>query len=80
MQMSTNKSSQLPVPPLLGKKDVAKLIGISEATVNRLVCGRQIPFLKLRGGLVRFQLGDILEWLEDQKVEQEERRTKGPAA
>lgn len=67
------KPNPLPIPPRLTKADLAKILGVSVGTVNRMVCRKQIPYIKLNGALVRFDLDDVLSWMEAQKV-------KGPAA
>ena len=44
-------------------KEVAGLLNMSERTIRDWVFRKQIPFLKVKGG-VRFDLAAILEWLE----------------
>lgn len=69
------KTNQLPVTPWLTKGDVARILGVSMGTVNRMVCRKAIPHYKINGALVRFDLGDILAWAQQQRVSaQQERR------
>jgi excisionase family DNA binding protein len=46
-------------------KDVAKYLGVSQATIYRWVTARQIPFIKMRGCL-RFIDFQIDEWMLEQ--------------
>jgi len=54
---------------LLTRKDAARILGVSVHTVDRYVCERLIPHVKLpRGGrqraLVRFRRSDLAKWIE----------------
>jgi excisionase family DNA binding protein len=52
---------------LLKSEQVARLMGISEATVRRWVLLRYIPYRKI-GKAVRFSLPEIQEWLKSRRV------------
>ena len=45
----------------------ANLLGLREAQVAALVRGRQIPFIALPGGDVRFDKADVIAWMERHK-------------
>lgn len=53
---------------LLTIKDVARLLKVSEVTVRRLQQARQIPFLKIGGG-IRFTVSDVEKYLKQARVE-----------
>ena len=55
-------------PNLLTPKDLAELLKISPSSVYRLVDKRAIPFYKI-GGVLRFNLSEILEFVSDCKIE-----------
>ena len=48
--------------PLLDAAGVANYLGTSERHIRRLVSDRRIPHTKV-GGLVRFNLDDVDQWL-----------------
>lgn len=48
--------------PLLTKRDVAELLGISIRTVDKWVSRREIPFVRV-GSLVRFERSAIDSWI-----------------
>ena len=51
---------------LLTKKDLAELLGISVAGVNKMIMQRRVPYTKVtatRGGPVRFDPAAIEAWL-----------------
>jgi len=52
---------------MLSPKQVANLLGVSTATVYRLVQQRLIPFYRIRGSL-RFSSDDIHHYLAQQRV------------
>ncbi len=47
---------------LLTKTDVSKIINVSIKTIDKLVCKKEIPFIKI-GRLVRFDRREIENWL-----------------
>ena len=57
------------VPPdtglLIDLKTTAKLLDVSPRTLHRLVELNAVPKPVKLGGLVRWQLADIIEWLDD---------------
>jgi excisionase family DNA binding protein len=54
--------------PLLTIEDVAELLSVRPGYVRRLVRERRIPYVKV-GKLLRFDPGDLEEWLEAGRVE-----------
>jgi len=57
---------------LLNKKDLAELLGITEAGVNKMIMERRVPYLKptgKKGGPVRFDPDAIEAWLKEQTIE-----------
>jgi len=59
----TDKTGQLPFPQLVDIETIAPLLGVSVRHVRRLVAERRIPYVKW-GHLIRFDLEEVLEWLE----------------
>jgi excisionase family DNA binding protein len=53
---------------LLTIQEVAKLLKVSVSLVRRLQQGRHLPFFKV-GGSVRFEKGDIINYLKKQRVD-----------
>ena len=60
--MTTKISEQYPQPPLLNASETARYLGISKATVYRMVQRGQIPSIHA-GRAVRFCLPDVLNAL-----------------
>ncbi len=56
------------IEKLLTIKDVATLLTVSVTTVRRLQQGRQLPFIKVGGG-IRFAKNDIVEYLKKVRIE-----------
>ncbi|MCU1450863.1 MAG: hypothetical protein JWP02_3033 [Acidimicrobiales bacterium] len=52
-----------PTPALLDLPALAERLGVNHRHIRRLVAERRIPFIK-RGHLLRFDPGDIDDWLE----------------
>lgn len=52
---------------MLNQKEIAKKLGVSEATVSRWVKARLIPYFSLNG-LVRFDERVIDSWVEKRRV------------
>lgn len=52
---------------MLTQKQIAKKLGVSEATVSRWVKARRIPYFSLNG-LVRFDEKVIDSWIEKRRV------------
>jgi excisionase family DNA binding protein len=59
-------SSQFRVPELVDVETVAKLLGVGERYVRRLVAERQIEFIKV-GHYVRFDQNAVRKWVEDRR-------------
>jgi excisionase family DNA binding protein len=55
------------MPFLLDSSEIARLLGIAERHVRRLVLERRIPFAKV-GRFVRFDSRDIERWVQAAKV------------
>ncbi len=54
--------------PLLDIPEVARLLGVGERHVRRLVFERRIPFVKW-GRLVRFNPSDLRDWIASARIE-----------
>jgi excisionase family DNA binding protein len=48
---------------LINVEDVAEILGVSKATVNKMMKERGMPHLKV-GKLVRFDRDDVLLWMK----------------
>jgi excisionase family DNA binding protein len=57
---------QIRVPELVDIETVAKVLGVGERYVRRLVAERQIEFIKV-GHYVRFDLKVVRQWVEDRR-------------
>jgi excisionase family DNA binding protein len=57
---------QLQFPELVDIETVAKLLGVGERSVRRLVAERRIEFAKI-GLYVRFDLEVVRDWVEDRR-------------
>lgn len=53
-------------PELIDISTLAKFLGVGERYVRRMVAERRVPTVKV-GRLVRFDLGDIRRWIEEQR-------------
>jgi excisionase family DNA binding protein len=58
------------IEALLSVKDYAAP-GVSESYVRKLFTRRQLPFIKLSGGVVRVRLVDLQAWLAARTVQRE---------
>jgi excisionase family DNA binding protein len=54
-------------PLLVRKPDAAKLLAMSQSTLEKLTCRRQIPHLKL-GRAVYYDVADLRAWIEAKKI------------
>jgi len=54
--------------PLLTIDQVAKLLNVSRRTVERLVQKREIYFIKLPGGSLRFKPERLKAWIDNKEV------------
>ncbi len=59
----TDKTGQLRFPQLVDIETLSRHLGVGERHIRRLVAERRIPYVKW-GHLVRFDLEEVLEWLE----------------
>jgi excisionase family DNA binding protein len=64
---------QFSVPELVDIETVAKLFGVGERYVRRLIAERQIEFVKV-GHYVRFDLKVVRQWVEDRQRQLRGRR------
>jgi len=53
---------------LLTKEQVAKRLGVTPRTCLRYVAARQLPFVRLPGGGVRFSDADIDQWIMCRRI------------
>jgi excisionase family DNA binding protein len=54
------------IPELMSIDQLAQRLGITVRHVRRLVADKRIPYLKV-GKLVRFDSGEIAQWLNGQR-------------
>jgi excisionase family DNA binding protein len=59
------------IEALLSVKDVMRHLGVSESFVRKLLQRRQLPFVKLSGGVVRVRLVDLQAWLASRTIQRE---------
>jgi excisionase family DNA binding protein len=64
---SSTANTDVGLPFLLDSSEIARLLGITERHVRRLVLERRIPFAKV-GRFIRFDPRDIERWVEECKV------------
>jgi len=64
---SSTANTDVGLPFLLDSSEIARLLGITERHVRRLVLERRIPFAKV-GRFVRFDPRDIERWVQAAKV------------
>ena len=68
---------------LLKKKDVADAFGVTVKAVDKWVCARKIPFIKISGKCVRFRPNAIQGYLDKRTIKPDVRNsltTKGPVS
>ena len=53
---------------LLGIKELAEFLGITEGTLYSWVCQKKIPYVKV-GRLVKFDMHKIEKWVEERSFE-----------
>ena len=63
-----NGNDKFTVNNLLDKPQLGRLLRVSVKTIDKWVCDRDIPYLKV-GRLVRFDEQEIASWLELRRVE-----------
>jgi excisionase family DNA binding protein len=63
---------QLQFPELVDIETVAKLLGVGERYVRRMVAERRIEFVKI-GHYIRFDLRVVREWVEERRRQPGER-------
>jgi excisionase family DNA binding protein len=54
-------------PQLLRKPDAAKFLSMSESTLEKMTCRRQIPHVK-SGRSVYYDVADLLAWIASKKI------------
>ena len=54
---------------LLNKRQVAEYLGLKVYTIDAWVSQRRIPYIKVGGRCVRFNLEEIEAWLKEQTVQ-----------
>lgn len=57
---------QMQFPELIDIETLARLLGVSERYVRRMVAERRVPTVKF-GHYVRFDLADIRKWIEGRR-------------
>lgn len=57
---------QMQFPELIDIETLARLLGVSERYVRRMVAERRVPTVKV-GHYVRFDLADVRRWVESQR-------------
>jgi excisionase family DNA binding protein len=57
---------QLQFPELVDIETVAKLLGVGERYVRRIVAERRVPIVKI-GHYVRFDLADVRRFVEESR-------------
>ena len=57
---------QLGFPEIVDISTLAKLLGVGERYVRRMIAERRVPTVKV-GRLVRFDLAEIRRWIEEQR-------------
>jgi excisionase family DNA binding protein len=60
------------IEPLIGIRDAASVLGLSEDTIYRWVERGELPFIRLGTRQIRFRLSDLESWIIS--------RTEGGAA
>ena len=55
---------------LITVKELSEIISVKESTLYQWAELRQIPSVKLNGA-VRFDLGDVMQWIQSCKVERQ---------
>ncbi len=65
-QREKAQMAQLSFPELVDIETVAKLLGVGERYVRRMIAERRVPTVKI-GHYVRFDLADIRKWVEEQR-------------
>jgi excisionase family DNA binding protein len=58
---------------LIGKKELAKFLGVSEGTVTRMVITGTGPRYHRVGLFVKFKMSDVHDWLERRAVDPREK-------
>jgi excisionase family DNA binding protein len=66
MPNSPTPSLQLQFPELIDITTLANLLGVRERYIRRMIQERRVPIVKV-GRLVRFDLAQIREWIEEQR-------------
>ncbi|MEI8346255.1 MAG: helix-turn-helix domain-containing protein [Pseudomonadota bacterium] len=62
-----NNNDMSHTPLLMTVRELAMFLGLKESWLRAKIFRKKIPFIKLGGGLIRFDKNDVLKWLETQK-------------
>jgi excisionase family DNA binding protein len=57
---------QMEFPELIDIETLARLLGVGERYVRRMVAERRVPTVKV-GHYVRFDLADIRKWIDERR-------------
>ena len=60
-----------PLPQYLDEKQAAKVLGFSRSSMSNWRCGGRGPRYVKRGRSIRYLLSDLLEWMEQGRVNRE---------
>jgi excisionase family DNA binding protein len=81
-QTLTQEPAPLPVtdqPVLLDYRQTARLLNVKLPTLYSLKCRGQLPFVRVSGRLIRFDLAELRRWLDARSVSHR-RLTEGDGA
>jgi len=60
---------------LINKQEAAAILGVSPLSINRLM--REIPYVRVGGRRVMFDVRDLQNYIEQRKVQPKSRRGNG---
>lgn len=67
-----------PEKKYLTPEETAEMIGMAKQTIYKMVHQKKIPYYKVGGKLIRFEQGEIIDWLEGKKIDEvKEKPLKG---
>jgi excisionase family DNA binding protein len=55
---------------LINYKKCAELLDVPLSTLYSMVCRKRIPFIRLSGRSVRFDVEEIQRWLDERRIEE----------
>lgn len=53
---------------LIDINSASEYLGISKATLYTWTSRKLIPYVKIRGKLIRFDIKDLEKWIEDKRI------------